>query len=912
MTLTARLQPAAPRPSLVPRPRLLSCLDQALHHPLTLITAPAGYGKTTLAAAWLQSHPASTTATTQDPLQPSSFRLHPCFSWLSLHPTDNDPHRFLANLVAALSRAQPGLGQGALALLRAGGFEPAVSALLDELAAAREQPLVVVLDDYHSLTAAPIQRAFAALLDHPPAGLHLLLISRNEPVHLPLARLRARGQLLALDAADLRFDEVESAGFLNGPMGLALPPAKTRKLAARTEGWAAALQLAALALQGRAEPEAFIAGFSGRHAHLADYLASEVFARQPLEVQTFLLHTAHLDRLCAPLCAAVTSQPASQAMLEHIQRANLFLIALDDERRWFRYHALFAEFLRARAESLGAETLAALHTCAGRWLAANGEREAAIDHLLAGGEVAAAADLIDRCAQTWMRRGEVATLLTHLRKVPDALALGSTSLSLWHGWAHTLTGAAPAAERWLDRVDALVARERPPDAIADHDLSHHLRAAIGQALAIRGTLARQRGDMAAGRALAQRALAILPDNEFTLRSLVTAHLGLAELWAGEVAQADATLDRALHWARAAHTGLVLITTLCLQANLRTERGYPHAARDLYSEALTRAKDAGLPALAVMPHTRLARLHYQWNEFSEAQAHLSAAFELASDQEPAAVLLRAHIIQARVRQAQRDVPGADEALAQAVRLALKQQVPHGTALARSWQARLSLLRGDLSAAEQWAVAAGLWVRDGHGGHAEPSRLVEEEERFTFCRFLIARGGTDPLRVAATVLAQWLAEVEPQQRVTSVIETKRLQALLAQAQGNPATAVDVLGQALVLAEPLGYLRLFVDEGAALAGLLTQISSSHPAHAYVARLLALQPQPAAAQTALPEPLNAHELAILRLLAQGLSNAAIAQERLLAVSTVRWYLKHIYQKLHVHNRTQAASQARTLHLLD
>jgi LuxR family maltose regulon positive regulatory protein len=444
--------------------------------------------------------------------------------------------------------------------------------------------------------------------------------------------------------------------------------------------------------------------------------------------------------------------------------------------------------------------------------------------------------------------------------------------------------------------------------VDDLALPPQLRTAIGQAVAIRGVLARQRGEVEAALPLAARALALLPESEGPLRAIVTAHLGLAQMQSGAADQADAAFEEAVRAARRGGDGFLLNSSLCLQAGQHLERGRPHAARRLYIEALARAEAAGLPGLTLLPRTRLAWLHYHWNELDTAETHLDAAVRVALPDVPAAALVHVHLVRARARQARGDAAGADEALAAAERLTADHHLPQMTALVLAWQARLWLLRGEVAVAGRWAETAGLWRLQSSTGWDAPRDLPADLALTTGCLWLIARAEPASLALAGDLLEARLRPADPASLPLAALEYWRLRALLAQARGHTPEAAAALGEALALAEPMGFLRLFLDDGPALRPALAQLAGRRSPQTLAHRLLALLPPRA---SPLADPLNPHELAILRLLARGHSSADIARERVLAISTVRWYLKHIYQKLGVHNRTQAADRARQLNLL-
>lgn len=891
-------------PALVRRERLTAKLNHV--HALTLIAAPAGYGKTTLATEWLTER------------QPESV------AWLSLTEADNDPVRFLAALLTACQPLAEGSGRKAKPI-QFGPHPLQPQTVLTSLLAALggqstpTSPKVLVLDDYHLIETEAIHTTIEFLVEQRPLVLRLIITSRTLPPGLPLARWRARGQLTELLTDDLRFTEAEAGAFLNHIMGLKLSPTAVAVIEARTEGWIVALRLAALSLAGQASTSTKLMHFTGTHRHLVDYLAEEVLDDQSVEAQTFLLQTSILDQFCAPLCEALIPAGTllnAQTMLERLERANLFVIPLDPERRWFRYHSLFAEFLRQQLARRHPDWTPELHRRASDWYESAGDQERALHHAVAAQQWERAAQLVDQCAEAWMQAGEISTLLNRLRQLPEARVRTSASLCLWYGWTSAITLNLSEAERWVTQAESALRNQQQQCGISDEARwPQYLRAGYGQALAIRALVARLRPDTAQAIQLALRALELLPENEATVRSVAASTLGLAQLRAGDFDLADETLERAHRWAESARNAFVWVTTLCHQGGLRVMRGQLHAAHRFYSQALAVATDQGLTALAALPHIRLARVLYHWRQLPKALAHLTLGLQHVELAEYASLYQNGYLTLARLQAAQGQLTTAQETLTTAEALARRYQLAAEEALTQTWRARLRLHTGDLEAAEHWAQASGIWLPTSNGQwQIDERRIVDEDMLFTLCRWLITTSDPAHLAQVEYLLAKQLQEVETQKRWGSIIEVHLLQSLWHRAKGQPEAALAQLETALALAEPQGYVSLFVDEGQPVAALLARVRHSHPRGAYAGRLLACFPaeRPASSKShGLIVPLNEHELAILRLLATGLSNAAIARERVLAVSTVRWYIKHLYQKLGVHNRTQAADRARALSLL-
>lgn len=508
----------------VARPGLTAQLNAALNVPLALLIAPAGYGKSTLLAEWLAQLRSQ-----------SSTKI----AWLALDANDNDPVRFWRYVLAALERIHPGLATEALALLQAG--QPAdamLISLINRIAATPAAALVLVLDDYHMIEAPAIQASMATLLTYSPPNLHVVLSTRTSP-NLPLARLRVQGQLIELKTADLRFNQAEIARFLREVMQLQIPPDELAALERSTEGWVAGIQLLALAqIQGADTlPRSTAQGYY----HLRDYLADEVFARLDPTLRAFLLDSSVVDRFCVSLCTALHPDgPPAQQMLDQIERAHMFLVPLDPQRSWFRYHHLFSKFLREQLARYPAERLARLHSQAARWFDAHGLTREAITHALASGDHAYAGQLIGGAAEQQVRQGEVLTLHGWLEALPREQVWNSAELSIWYTWTLTLTRQFAEAEPWLRRIEQLnVAPAAAPDRPAQ----------LGQVAVVRATIAAAQGDLVATIRYAEVALTTLPPRELVLRSVVALNLGLAQAAVGNPIEASATLTEALELSR---------------------------------------------------------------------------------------------------------------------------------------------------------------------------------------------------------------------------------------------------------------------------------------------------------------------------------------------------------------------------
>jgi LuxR family transcriptional regulator, maltose regulon positive regulatory protein len=825
--LTTKLTIPQARPVLVPRPRLTERLHAGLRGPLTLVAAPAGYGKTTLLSAWR-----ATPAGSAVPL-----------AWVSLDAGDNDPVRFWSYVLTALDRVQPGLGAPALALLQSPQpppIEAVLATLLNALSAVRVD-MVLALDDYHVIEAHEVQQAMGFLLAHLPPVLHLLLATRADPP-LRLAQLRARGAMAELRSADLRFTPEETAAFCKEVMGLQLTAGDVIALEDRTEGWIAGVQLAALSLHGRPADgiAPFIAAFAGSNRYVVDYLADEVLLQQPEHVQTFLLETAILDRLCASLCAAVTGRDgiddaadpsASQVLLEHLDRANLFLIALDDERQWYRYHHLFAEVLRQRLHQTQPDRLPDLHRRAGTWFEQQGWVAEAVQHALAAEDWERAARLIEQIGVVAVVRGQVHTVLGWLHRLPEALVRTRPLLCIVHATALMYSNQLQAAEARVQDAERCVQADTPADQV---------RLIGGRAAVTRASSARFSGDLARCVILAQQALDLLPQTDI-LHPSALVNASHAYLVSGDVTRAsERRAAEVIAPLRAAGNLFTLLRSCTNLARLQTLQGRLRQAAATYAEALQVAPGPeGLRALVGGPayYCGLGDLLREWNDFADAQRHLQQGLELVMgtlivDAETVAL---GYLALARLRQARGEHTEALATLDEFAQIAERRGFAgHLVARGAAVQAQVCLAQGNLHAAARWAEARGLSAGDDLD-------FPREVEYLTLARVRIAQASGDragmerPLHDALHLLDRLLQAAETGARMGSAIEILVLRALALQAYGDPAGALAALARALTLAEPEGYVRLFADEGAPMIDLLRRAQARGSAPAYVARLLA-----------------------------------------------------------------------------
>jgi len=917
--LATKLHAPRPRPHLVHRPRLLQRLQQGLEQTLILLSAPAGFGKSTLLADWL-------TACTIPA------------AWLSLEPRDNDPARFLSYLLAALQTSDPQLGASEQALLHPlhrASLESVLTLLINNLQARTtgdHEHIVLVLDNYHVITNRSIHHALSFLLEHLPPQLHLVLATREDPP-LPLAQLRGRDDVLELRAADLRFTHEETATYLVEVMGLPLSAEECALLQARTEGWITGLHLAALSLLNHDDRASFIKAFSGSHHYVMDYLLEEVLSRQRKAVQDFLLQTALLERLCAPLCDAVRAQDGSQTLLDFLEHANLFLIPLDDERQWYRYHHLFAETLRQRLQQTAPTLVPELHRRASRWYEQHGLFAEAISHALAAPAPEEAARLIEQCIWTFVLGNQMRALYEWLQALPESLVLAHPALGLLYALALMYTNHWEAASACLQTLER---------GVGDGSDMQEGRSLLGQVVACRSLLARLSGDLEEYVVLAQRALDLLPETDTTplmrlLRGGALLGAAHAYLVSGDVTSAsEHLLARTLAFARASADYQLLIPRgLPLLARLQALQGRHTQAAVTYAEVVQlvkRPEEVQMLADSPAYSFGLGDLLREWNELEAAEHHLARGMDLIRGMVSidADKVWLGYAALARLRQAQgKD----DQALATLdIFLQRAQQchfAPVLLAQCAALRAQLELVRGQLQAARHWAESSGLSANDDLR-YLPPRQdspiyrgYLREREYLTLARVRIAEERVSPtetgLSAVLGLLERLLGEAEANMRMHSVLEILLLRALALEVQGDRTGALAALGRALALAEPEGYLRLFLDEGPPVLALLHEAQRHGLAPGYVAKLLAAgcktrstdSHRQASQPSSLMEPLTARERDVLRLVLDGASNREIAHQLTLSVNTAKKHVLNICGKLNVQRRAQAIAKAQTLHLL-
>ncbi len=917
--LATKLYIPPPRPKAVLRPRLVERLNAGLHGKLTLISAGAGFGKTTLVSEWIQTFRAEVKGTEK---QAATSAPPLAIAWLSLDQGDNDPVRFLTYFVAALQTVAPQIGAGVLAVLQSpqpprepAGREAMLTALLNEMTTIPTD-FVLVLDDYHVIDAreplGAIDQALTFLLEHLPPQMHMVIATREDP-NLPLARWRARGQLTELRVTDLRFTHTEAAEFLNQVMALKLSTAEIAALETRTEGWIVGLQLAAISIQGQPDTGSFIQSFTGNHRFVLDYLVEEVLHQQPANIQNFLLRTSILDRLCGSLCDAVlgdalnNSPGSGQAILETIENANLFIVPLDNQRRWYRYHHLFAELLRQRLhQSMAASTgsssvahegssVADYHIRASAWYEANGLEIEAFHHATAANDIDRAERLIEGDGIPRHFRGAVLMILDWLASLP--LSVLNARPSLWWKYASLLlvNGQTTGVEEKLQATEAALHGTASSGESLD-SLDDKRRNLVGQIAAARATLALTRYQPATIIVQAHRALTYLHQDNLSFRSTANWTLGFAYYLQGDRAAAGRAYTEAIALSQAVGDIFTTILATIGLGNVQEVENQLHLAAQTFQHVL---QLAGEQPLQIIHDAQLglARILYEWNDLAAAEQygwqslHLARQYDKVIDR-----FILCEIVLARVKLAQGDLVGATAMLAQTEQSARQQNFAHRLPEIAAVQVLVLLRQGKVTAAAQLAQTHQLPISQA--------------------RVHLAQGdGAAALALLEPVRQQMEAKHWQDERLKVTV----LQAVAWQIHGAQDKALHLLTDALTLAQPEGFIRIFVDEGLPMAQLLSAAAARGIMPEYTGKLLAdLAAEGTRADKAdlppaspLIEPLSQRELEVLGLIAQGLSNQAICARLSLALDTVKGHNRRIYDKLQVQRRTEAVAKARSLNLL-
>lgn len=870
---------------MVARPRLIERLDEGIHRNLSLVCAPAGFGKTTLISEWI--------AGCGRPV-----------AWLSLDKGDNDPARFLAYLVTALQGIKPGIGEGLLATLQSPQplqIETILTTLLNEISAIAED-FLLVLDDYHAIDSQSVDQALNFLVERQPPQMHLVIATREDP-SLPLARLRARNQLNELRAADLRFTPAEAAEFLNQVMRLNLSAEDIAALESRTEGWIAGLQMAVLSMQGITDTTGFIQSFTGSHHFVLDYLMEEVLQRQSESVQAFLLRTSILDRMCGDLCDTVllnTSVPG-QETLEYLEHANLFIVPLDSERRWYRYHHLFTDLLRKRlGQNLSAEGIAELHIRASEWHEQDGQMFDAFHHALAADDFERAAKLAEDAWQKMERIFQTAAWLGWVNKLPD-VAIGSRPwLCVQIGWAYSDVGELEPSETYLQKAE---------HALTDGMDSDEFKSIPATIALIRSGNAQIEGNLPETVRYAELSIQLAPESDSLIRAQAAITLGFTQWAVGDV---EASLQAMRAWMNDMEklgNQMYVIASAFVVADMQMILGHLEEAENILQQMIQQAAVYGQDAENVTAHHHLglAMLAHERGDDEMVTPRLQLVAELGQRSTLIDWAHRWGLAQARLKESARAWDEALKFLDEAQRGYVKNPIPMLQPI-EARKARIYLKQGRLDKAQAWVQAHSLSVRD-------EASYLGEYEHLTLARIHLAEcsfEGVNPL------LERLLALAESQKRTGSVIEILITQSLLYHAQGEQPHALAALERALTLAEPEGYLRIFVDEGKPMEELLAKIDTKDRTRMkeYAHKLLAafgdsIHPS-SFTRNAHPliEPLSERELEVLKLLRSELNGPEIAERLIVSLNTLRTHTKNIFNKLGVNNRRSAVRRAEELHL--
>ncbi|WP_211237872.1 tetratricopeptide repeat protein [Cohnella panacarvi] len=873
---------------------------------LTLVSASAGFGKTTLIGDWIAGcgRPAA---------------------WLSLDKGDNDANRFLVHFVAALQTIEDSFGRSSVNALQSQqppSTETILTMLLNEISA-HPHKFVFVLDDYHQIDAEWLGDSIAFLLDHLPAQMHLVIATRENP-QLPLGRLRARGHLSELREADLRFTPGEAAAFLDQAMGLSLTADETNALETRTEGWIAGLQLAALSMKGHKDIPSFIREFAGDNRYIMDYLVEEVLQRQSESIRSFLLRTSILDRLHGPLCDAVAGQEEGNARLELLERGNFFVVPLDDKRRWYRYHHLFAEVLHMHLKADHPDQVAMLHLRASVWYEQNGMAADAIRHSLAAEDYVRTADLVEQAIPSLRRNRDEIAMLGWIQALPVELIRFRPVLCVWYAGALLAGGRLEAvedrlrdAERWLLALADQNGRQQALSAgmiVLDEE---EFRRLPGLITVYRAGLALVLGNVQAVQQYARKALELVPEEDGLPRGAATALLGLASWRSGDLEEARRMFAEGLTRVKQAGAvsdainGANAIAVICMaQGRLRE-------AMRTYERGLQLAVEHGDPNLRGTAdiYVGMSEIYRELNDLRAAERHLLKSKEQGAHAGFPQFRYRWCISMSRLREAQGDLNGALDLLLEAENLFASDfflDVRPTAAL----KTRLRILQGRLGGALDWVRDQGLSVQDD-------LCYAREFEHVTLARVLLAQNKIDhadrSLRDALELLGRLLQEAEAGGRIGSMIEIQVVQAIAHHMQGDTPAALRQLERSLTLAEPEGYVRTFVDEGQPMANLLEIAANQGIAPAYARRLLAAlgrvdtlrEPRTKPFKKLLLEPLSERERDVLRFLATDLSGPDIARELIISLNTLRTHTKNIYDKLEANSRREAVRRAIELGLL-
>lgn len=867
------------RPRVVARPRLRALLDRGMEARLTLISAPAGFGKTTLLADWI-AHAGE----------------HLALAWLSLDDGDNEPAVFWPHVVAALQAACTRAGAPFADLPAAMQPDQGFVAILINQLAAGDIPIVLILEDMHLVDRADIHEQLGFLIEHLPAHVHVVISTRADPA-LPLARMRVRGDLVEIRSADLRFTAEEAAAYLNDTMRLGLSAEDAATLERKTEGWIAALQLAVLSLEGRDDAAAFIEDFAGSGRYVVDYLVEEVLARLPDDLRNFLMATAVLRRMNAALCDAVTGVAGSgRKMLDRLERQNLFLVPLDAHRQWFRYHHLFADVLRGHLSEAQTQALPEIHRRASEWFEAHGERAEAIHHALEANEHEWAAELIERAIPEASKHRQEALVCSWMKPIPEAIVSKRPILGIAYVGFLVSLGRFQGVEERLEVAEAEVRKlDHPAPLLAQVEL-------------YRTALAQVRGDIEGAAAHAQRVLDLASPGDHLARASAAGFLGIVSWTRGDLEDAAGFWTQCRDGLRAqGHFADVQGTTIAL-ADIRNTQGRLSEAMRLCDEALAVASQNGRPVARGIAdtHASLAFLELERNDLVRAREHLEACRELGEVWGLPQFPYRSRVAQARLDMAEGREGDALARLREAEQRYVSDFFPNVRPVP-ALIADIQIRSGHLVEAEGWARSAGIAPDD-------PLAYLREFKHVTLARLLVARGDAASLETALGLLARLGAAAEQGARRRSLIDIQLLAALAHRARHEIPAALQTLRRAIELAEPEGIRRPLLDGGEAIVELSRQLSRREKASDLVRSILLEvgggPPQAAPDHPDLIEPLSDREIDVLRLLRSDLSGPDIAEELAVSLNTLRTHTKNIFEKLGVNSRRAAVRRAEDMQL--
>lgn len=877
--LATKLYIPRPRPNQVLRSHLIERLNESQSRKITLISAPPGFGKTTLLSAWIPQN-------------------QYCVAWISLDSFDNSPFLIWTYIIAALQMLDTHLGERALSILRSSqsvSLESVISTLINEIAAFSDR-FVLVLDDYHVIASEAIHNSLIFLIDHQPPQMHLILSTRMDPP-LPLAQLRARGELTELRADDLRFNSDEATLLLNQMTGLDLNAQEVAALESRTEGWIAGLQLAALSMQGHTDHTSFIKAFTGSHRFVLDYLSDQVLQQQPEELRLFLQQTSILDRLSAPLCDALTGNTGGQAMLEMVDQRNLFLIQLDDDRRWYRYHHLFADVLKHRLREEQPGAVVELHRRASEWHEHAGLLPEAVHHALAAQEFERAVQLIEQVADSVWQRGEITTLTDWIQALPDVVRRAHPMLCL--DYARFLAGAFQnvAVENIVREVE-LWLEANPP--MRDRETAL-LR---GRLAALSAHLASLHNDFSQSIQLSHQAQELIPPDDSCWRGFIALNLAGAYRFISRWEGASQTYKEAATFCQLAENWVDALAALGLRGEVLQAQGQLREAAQQFEQVLRLAQAWDIPYSPAIGYalTGLGRVWCEWNDLDTAQRYAQSGLEHGMQADFVDVMLRGYLALVRIRKAQGDLDSALTMLEDIEPVVQRMNVLEVREWVNAFRAQVWLEKGDSEAAFLWATGDINNVYDG----IYPTIPV------ALAQVWLAQGRPEH---AIQLLDHALQPAYLFGRLGNAIQILVIKALAHRARGDPDQALTDLEKALELGEPEGYFRVFVDEGKPILRLLARAAARNPASGYIQKLLEGLGEPVVIEPINPpqliEPLTTRELQVLQLIADGATNQEIANELVLATNTVKKHISNIYGKLGVANRVQAVARARHLGLI-